>query len=366
LCPGADWTDEWFESSTSDADQCRVSLATPATSTEGVRLLSHRPSVLFKVEPYATEPCDGDVSVEGVVISGPGWEDKLRHVLTHLGLAESAFLWAVRLDDEVGLPLPAERLLARARTDWFPKFLSQGQMTPVFQPIVDLRTGRVYGREALIRGRMGRTEVRGAELVQAAEVHDALFTFDTRTRAAALEVGLPALAPGELLFTKLDPRGVIDVESSLRSVWPLVERAGALPQSVGLELMGAERHPDMGLLAELASAHRAKGAVISVDDLSAGTDTLRVIEGLKPTIVKLSRHLCKGIETSPARRHLVGALVEVAHELGCRVVAVGIERDSELEHIQELGIDLGQGFYLGQPTAEMLPVEARLIVRSLT
>jgi EAL domain-containing protein (putative c-di-GMP-specific phosphodiesterase class I) len=344
-----------------------VSISTsPGAKTDGVRLLSHRPSVLFKVEHHATEPSDGDIANEGIVISGPGWDDRLRDVLAFLSHTERASLFAMRLGEEGRLPLPAAVLLDRARTDWFPKFLSQGQMAPVFQPIVDLRDGSVYGREALIRGRLGRAELRGAELVQAAEAHDALYSFDSRTRAASLEVGLPMLPRNELLFVKLDPRGVHDVESSVRSVWPIVERAGGRRSAVGLEMMKAERHPDLGLLEDLAAAHREQGAVISLDDLSAGTGALRVMEALKPTVAKLSLHLCKGIETSPARRHLVGALVEVAHELGCRVVAVGIERDSELEHMQELGIDLGQGFYLGQPTEEMLPIERRLVARALS
>ena len=338
--------------------------ATPATTTDGVRLLSHRPSVLFKVEHHATEPIGGDISLEGVVISGPGWGERLRTLMASLTYAERACLFAVRLDDELGLPLPAKTLLDRARTDWFPKFLSQGGMAPVYQPIVDLADASVYGREALIRGRIGRVELRGAELLEAAEAHDALFSFDGRARAAALEAGLPKLPEGELLFVKLDPRGVIDVEGSLRGVWPIVERSRARPESVGLELMAAERYPDLGLLQELVAAHRERGAVISLDELSAGTESLRVLEALKPAVAKLSLHLCKGIESSPARRHLVGALVEVAHEMSCRVVAVGIERDTELEHVQELGIDLGQGFLLGQPTEEMLPVDGRLIVRA--
>jgi EAL domain-containing protein (putative c-di-GMP-specific phosphodiesterase class I) len=330
-----------------------------------VRLLSHRPSVLFKVAHHATEPTDGDVSAEGIVISGPGWGDRLRDLMASLTYAERACLFAVRLDDALGLPLPAKTLLDRARTDWFPKFLSQGDMTPVYQPIVDLADASVYAREALVRGRIGRVELRGAELLEAAEAHEALFSFDSRARAAALEAGLPRLPAGELLFVKLDPRAVVDVEGSVRSVWPLVERSGARPGCVGLELMGAERYPDIGLLQALAAAHREHGAVISLDDLSAGTESLRVLEAVRPSVAKLSLHLCKGIESSPARRHLVGALVEVAHELGCRVVAVGIERNTELEHVQELGIDLGQGFYLGQPTEEMLPVDARLVVRAV-
>jgi len=315
--------------------------------------------VLYKVEHLATEPISGDIAVEGMVVSGPGWGDRLRDLMAGLSHAERACLFAVRLDDQTGLPLPAKTLLDRARTDWFPRFLSQGHMAPVFQPIIDLRSGAVYGREALMRGRMGKVEVRGGELIQAAEAHDALYSFDVRSRAASLETGLPKLPRDELLFVKLDPRGVLDVASSLRSVWPIVEAQQARKRSVGLELMGVERHPDLGLLEDLVEAHRDQGAVISLDDLSAGTESLKVLEALKPSVAKLSRHLCKGIEASPARRRLVGALVEVAHELDCRVVAVGIERDFELEHIQALGIDLGQGFFLGQPTEEMLPIDTR-------
>ena len=331
-------------------------------SAEGVRLLSHRPSVLFKLEHLGDQPEDADVSTQGVLISGPGWGERLQALMADLSSAERALLFAVRLDDPSGLPLAAKTLLARARTDWFPKFLSQGQLQPVFQALVDLQDGSVFGREALIRGRMGKVEVRGQELLDAAEVHDALFSFDARARSAVLEAGLPRLPEGEKLFVKLDPRAVLDVESSVRSVWPIVERSGG--GAIGIELMNAESHGDVDLLRALVDAHRANGATISLDDISVGTDGLGMLEALRPDVAKLSLHLCKGIEASPARRHLVGALVEVAHELGIRVVAVGIERDHELEHIQELGIDLGQGFFLGQPNEEMLPVDRGLVTRT--
>ena len=339
----------------------RVTASTDAT--DGVRLLSHRPSVLYKVEHHATEPVDGDIAVEGLRIAGPGWGERLRDLLAGLSHAERACLFAVRLDDAQALPLPAKTLLDRARTDWFPKFLSHGQMSPVFQPIVDLRDGTVFGREALMRGKLGATEVRGAEIVAAAEAHDALFSFDVRARAAALETGLPALPVGELLMVNLDPRAILDVDASLRSTWPIMQRMGGRPESLCLELIHPERCPDLDLLAAVAGAHRDSGALIALDDLTAGGDSLACMEAVRPDIAKLDLALCKGIEASPARRRLVSALVDVAHEQSCRVVAVGIERDFELEAMQELGVDLGQGFYLGQPTQEMLPVEVRLLQR---
>ena len=97
---------------------------------DGVRLLSHRPSVLYKVEHLATEPAAGDIAVEGLLLAGPGWDERLKSVIKALSLSERACLFAVRLADEQALPVPAETLLDRTRTDWFPEFLSHGQMQP--------------------------------------------------------------------------------------------------------------------------------------------------------------------------------------------------------------------------------------------
>jgi EAL domain-containing protein (putative c-di-GMP-specific phosphodiesterase class I) len=332
-------------------------------STEGVRLLSHRPSVLYKVEHLASEPIDGDIAVEGMQLAGPGWEDRLKELLNSISHSERACLFAVRLDDEQGLPIAADILLDRARTDWFPEFLSHGVMTPHFQPIIDLADGRAFGREALMRGMLGATEVRGAELMAAAEAHDALFSFDSRARAAALETGLPLLPDGELLFVNLDPRAVLDIESSLRTTWPVVLRLGADPSRICLELIRPERTADRDLLKNLVNAHRERGALVALDDLSGGTDSLACLELLRPDIGKIDRAMTAGIQHSPARRRLVAALVECAHEQGCRVVAEGIERVDEFETMRELGVDLGQGFYFGQPTAKPMAVDPRLVRR---
>lgn len=324
---------------------------------DGVRLLSPRPSVLFKIEHLGQEGSDGD----GVVIFGPDWDERLRDALDALSHTERTCLYAVRIHERDGIPLPALTLLHRARTDWFPKFLSSGQLVPVFQPIVDLRTATVYGREALIRGRMGRTELRGDELFEAAEAHDTLYSFDSRARSASLEAGLPALPDGEILFVNLDPRGLVDVETAMRGIWPLVERMESSPDRVGIEIVQAERPPDRGLLEAVVAAHRERGATITLDRLAGGGNVLNALESLRPHLAKLDIGLMKGIEESGARRRLVGSLVEVAHELGCRVVAVGIERDTQLEAVIELDVDFAQGFLLGQPTEEILPVDTRLI-----
>jgi EAL domain-containing protein (putative c-di-GMP-specific phosphodiesterase class I) len=330
---------------------------------DGVRLLSHRPSVLYKVEHLATEPVEGDIAVEGLVLAGPGWSDRLKDLLKTVSTAERACLFALRLSDDQALPLPADQLLERARTDWFPEFLSHGQMKPHFQPIVELVTGRAYGREALMRGRLGAVEVRGGELLAAAEAHDALFSFDYRARTAALEIGLPMLPEGEVLFVNLDPRAALDIDATVRTTWPVVARMNADPSRICIEVVKPERCPDKEMLADMVEAHRKRGALIALDDLSCGTDALFCLERLRPDVAKIDNALTQGIQHSAARRKLVAALVELAHEQGAKVVAEGIERIDEYETMLELGVDLGQGFYFGQPTERPMAVDARLFAK---
>jgi EAL domain-containing protein (putative c-di-GMP-specific phosphodiesterase class I) len=334
-----------------------------ATATDGVRLLSHRPSVLYKVEHLATEPVDGDIAVDGLLLTGPAWSDALKELLKAVSPSERACLFALRLSDEQALPMPAETLLDRARTDWFPDFLSHGQMKPHFQPIVELATGRTYGREALMRGRLGAVEVRGGELMAAAEAHDALFSFDYRARTAALEIGLPMLPDGEVLFVNLDPRAALDVDATVRTTWPVVARMNADPSRICIEVVKPERCADRDMLAEMVGAHRKRGARIALDDLSCGTEALLCLEVLKPDVAKIDMALTAGIQHSEARRKLIAALVELAHEQGAQVVAEGIERVDEYETMLELGVDLGQGFYFGQPTERPMAVDPRLFLK---
>ena len=150
---------------------------------------------------------------------------------------------------------------------------------------------------------------------------------------------------------------MLDVEGSLRTTWPVVGRLGADPCRICLELVKPERCADRDMLAELVAAHRKRGALVALDDMSGGTESLQYLELLRPDIAKIDNALTAGIQHSPARRRLVAALVDCAHELGCKVVAEGVERVDEFQAMADLGVDLGQGYYFGQPTEKPMAVD---------
>jgi EAL domain-containing protein (putative c-di-GMP-specific phosphodiesterase class I) len=116
----------------------------------------------------------------------------------------------------------------------------------------------------------------------------------------------------------------------------------------------------------MADAHRKRGARIALDDLSGGPESLACLELLKPDIAKIDTALTAGIQHSDARRGLVKALVDCAHEMGAKVVAEGVERVDEFRAMAELGVDLGQGFYFGQPTDKPMAVDSRLVRPSMS
>jgi len=127
-----------------------------------------------------------------------------------------------------------------------------------------------------------------------------------------------------------------------------------------IELTEHARVVDYEVLGSALAPLRSLGVRISVDDTGAGYASLAHIVQIAPEFVKLDRSIVMGVDEDPVRRSLVRALVGFAHELGAKVVGEGIEGSAELAALASLGVDFGQGFYLGRPS--MLPVQPTRVV----
>jgi EAL domain-containing protein (putative c-di-GMP-specific phosphodiesterase class I) len=94
---------------------------------------------------------------------------------------------------------------------------------------------------------------------------------------------------------------------------------------------------------------RRDGIRLAIDDAGAGYASLRHILQLTPDYIKLDISLTRNIDSWRPQRALAAALVAFAREIDAVITAEGIETASELAALRDLGVTLGQGFYLGRP-----------------
>ena len=133
--------------------------------------------------------------------------------------------------------------------------------------------------------------------------------------------------------------------------------SGALPallrdrpaDRVVVEVSEHEAVHDYAELSAALAPLRAGGLRLAVDDAGAGYASLRHVVRLAPDVIKLDMSLVSGVDEDPARRELASALTSFAHRTGAVVVAEGVERQAEHEVLQEVGVDLGQGYLSARP-----------------
>ncbi len=222
-------------------------------------------------------------------------------------------------------------------------FLADPELDVALQPLVSLGDQRIVGVEALARFRDGRGPDQWFREAQAAGLSKQLDLVAFESAAELLqelpeEVHLSVNAGPDLL---LDPR--------LRR--RLVQSGLPLHRLV-IEVTEHARVTDYAALSHAVESLREHRVRFAIDDTGAGYASLNHVLQLRPDVIKLDRGLITGVESDPARRALVTALVLLALELGATVTGEGIETLGQLEALETLGVDHGQGYLLARPTID--------------
>jgi len=257
------------------------------------------------------------------------------------------------------LARPADEVLCRYRASWLPELLNAtaegrpGGLMAYFQPIVDLRRGKVFAFEALMRAEIDGRLVAAGEIIDAARAHQATFQFDRLARIAAIRQGAEQIQSGEKLFINFSPSVIYDPAVCLRTTWEVADEVGFDPTSLVFEVVESEAFPDISHLRRILDAYRDKGAQMALDDLGSGHTALHYIDSLRPDLIKLDRNL---LPTDPERTNLslLRGLVDYAHSHGIRVLAEGVETEAQKEIVTGLKMDYAQGWYFGRPAGEMV------------
>ena len=281
----------------------------------------------------AFAPIVSDGRVMGLLAAGS--DDAADELSLHLpALVEFAALGSALLGPEL-----RSRSTRDAERERLRGIMSAKAFKPVFQAIVDMRDGKVLGFEALTRFADGTPPDR--VFGQASDAGVGL-ELEAATIAAALEASR-RLPDDAFLDINVSPDLVMAGE-------PLRTLLGRTTRRVILEIT---EHVGIEDYVELRDAVATLGEDIrfAVDDAGAGFASLRHILELAPSHVKLDRALVTRIDTDPARQALVTGLVHFAGAIDSVLVAEGVETAAERDALLELGVRVGQGFFLGMPAS---------------
>lgn len=230
--------------------------------------------------------------------------------------------------------------------------LDRDEFTVHYQPQFDLRSGALAGYEALLRWHHPRLgNVSPARFIPIAEESGAImpigaWTLDQACRQARVwqRAGhtLRAMSVNVSAIQLAMPDFVATIETAL-------SRSGLAPAALELEITESILMRDLDDFIRKMNELRRLGVRISVDDFGTGYSSLSYLQRLPIDILKLDRSFVEGLNRSAHGASLVRSVVAMAHGLGLRVTAEGIETDEQLQVVRGSGCDTAQGYLLGRP-----------------
>jgi diguanylate cyclase (GGDEF)-like protein len=243
-----------------------------------------------------------------------------------------------------------ELIIIRSEAEWFPRIkegLRQQRFQIYYQPIVELRSGRVYCQEALIRyiGDNGLRHLPG-EFLPAAERFNLMLELD-RYMVRRVLSEFPHRS-GEKIAINLSGQSVSKPElcDFIRSA---LREADVDPKRVVFEITETAFIKNLNQAHALVTELRKLGCTFSLDDFGSGFSSLSYLRNLPVDVVKIDGSFLKNITTDSVDLALLRSINEIAHLLGKRTVAEYVSSENIRQLLNEIGIDYGQGYHFGRP-----------------
>ena len=240
--------------------------------------------------------------------------------------------------------------------------IGEGQLFLAYQPIVDLATRRLVGLEALLRWQHPeRGVILPEDFIPLAEDSGLIspigrWALETACRQAAewAAAGHPANIAVNVSAAQLGRRGLTD------DVRHALAASGLSPSLLTLEVTETTLTGDVKAACEHLQLLKQLGVRVAIDDFGTGYASLSQLQQMPVDILKIDQVFVAAPAGDDQARGLLEAIVGVGRALSLSVIAEGVEEESQLQALQEMGCECGQGFLVGEPT------DAREILVRLT
>jgi diguanylate cyclase (GGDEF)-like protein len=233
------------------------------------------------------------------------------------------------------------------------KALITDELRLAYQPEFSFATGEIVGAEALLRWQRGTgAPLVPAEFLPMAEQTGLIVPIgDWVLYEACRQATTWPQSVGPPLFIAVNVSALQLMSPALVSIVELaLTSTGLEPSRLCIELTESVLAADLNTAVAVIRDLDALGVLIALDDFGTGYSSLSYLRQLPVDIVKLDRSFIDGIDQDATSQSIVRAMVEMAKALGLRVVAEGVETLEQRDCLRDLGCDVAQGFWLGEPT----------------
>lgn len=220
-----------------------------------------------------------------------------------------------------------------------------------FQPIVNIHNGICLGYEALVRGhqRFGFSNIH--ELFDAAYRDGSLFRFDIWLREKAIKQFVLIKDYYKFkLFFNLENRIIFSDNYRPGMTLEILKKFNLAPDSICFEI--SERH-ELDCSSHdflMIDNYKRQTYKIAIDDFGSGYSGLQLLYRAEPDYIKIDRFFVSGIESDSKKKLFMAKVVNLAHILGIRVIAEGVENEKEFRLCKEIKCDYVQGYFIQMPT----------------
>lgn len=226
--------------------------------------------------------------------------------------------------------------------------LDKRALHPLFQPIMDLQHGHLIGYEGLVRGPSDSELHLPQALFRAAERSNLLVRLESLCIDVVITEFLRTELPGKL-FVNISPFALLAGALTDSLLTKLLDKEAGLRDRLIFEITESSPKMDNAAIVSGLIVLREYGFKIALDDLGEGFSSLRLWSDVRPEFVKLDKHFVAGIDKDPLKLQFVRSIKQIAEKSRAMIIAEGIEHRAELMVLKEMGICLGQGYFIGYP-----------------
>jgi diguanylate cyclase (GGDEF)-like protein len=229
--------------------------------------------------------------------------------------------------------------------------IQNGEITLFFQPKARLGDGEIVGVEALARWEHPRLGLVGpTEFVPIAEQTGLITPLTSHVLDAALAQVRAWMDQGRELSVavNLSARSFLDAQLAVE-IPRLLEKWGVDARLLELEITESMLMLDPGRAQAVLERLSRIGLTLSVDDFGTGYSSLANLKRLPVDVIKIDKSFVMDMAIDASDAAIVRSTIDLAHNLGLRVVAEGVESHQAWTRLNELGCDLAQGFYVSRP-----------------